>query len=90
VYDDLVGLPRRPAGRARPGVRWCSPRHDFREARADGVSTLRWLPWALSCEAKSAFAWDDPMPLVVGGARSVARRTATTLGSVRNALRGSR
>jgi D-aspartate ligase len=90
VYDDLVGLTRRPAGRARPGVRWCSPRHDFGEARAAGVSTLRWLPWALSCEAKAAVAWDDPLPLVVGGARSVARRTGTTLGSVRNALRGSR
>jgi D-aspartate ligase len=90
VYDDLVGLPRRPAGPVRPGVRWVSPRHDYGEARADGVSTLRWVPWALSCEAKSALAWDDPLPLVVGGARSVARRTAATFGSVRDAVRRPR
>jgi D-aspartate ligase len=90
VYGDLVGLPRPQVARARPGVRWCSLSHDFGEARAEGISPLRWLGWALSCEAKSAVAWDDPMPLVVGGARLLAGRTTTVVSSLRHALRRPR
>ena len=64
VYRDLVGLPRKPAATARPGVRWISLWRDVAAARAGGVPLHRWLPWALRCEAKCAVAWDDPMPIV--------------------------
>jgi len=63
VYSDLVGLPRPPARRARPGVRWCSLAHDLQAARADGIGSLRWIAWALRCDVKSGFAWNDPLPL---------------------------
>ena len=63
VYRDLVGLPRPPARTARSGVRWCSLAHDPQAARADGTGLARWVAWALRCEAKSGFAWDDPLPL---------------------------
>jgi D-aspartate ligase len=63
VYRDLVGLPRPLARPARPGVRWCSLAHDPQAARADGIGPARWVAWALRCEAKSGFAWDDPLPL---------------------------
>jgi D-aspartate ligase len=64
VYRDLVGLPRPPLRRARPGVRWVYQRHDARAARAVGIPLRRWIRWALSCEAKSSLALDDPMPVV--------------------------
>lgn len=64
VYGDLIGRKRPAAARARSGVRWCKVWSDAPAARANGVSLSRWLPWMLGCEAKSAFAWDDPMPLV--------------------------
>jgi predicted ATP-grasp superfamily ATP-dependent carboligase len=67
VYADLVGLPRtgmRQTRQARAGARWCKPWDDVRAARAAGISFLRWLPWALGCEALRVVAWDDPMPLV--------------------------
>lgn len=67
VYQDLVGLPHAPAAAARAGTRWCKPWRDVRAARASGVSLFRWIPWALSCDALSAFAWDDPMPLFGAG-----------------------
>lgn len=63
VYADLTGRPRPPTRTARAGVRWCSFAHDARAARADGIGALRWLRWALSCEAKSGFSWRDPLPL---------------------------
>src|SRR5207249_9334077 len=59
VYADLVGLPRGRVLQARAGVRWCKPWDDVTAARAAGVSFLRWLPWALGCEAKRVVAWDD-------------------------------
>jgi len=74
VYRDLVGLPRSAARRARPGVRWCKIWGDAVAARAAGVPMSRWLPWALGCEAKRAFALDDPMPLVYGGLWRLAHR----------------
>jgi D-aspartate ligase len=63
MYADLVGRPRPPAQRARAGVRWVHPR-DVIAARTDGISPLRWLPWAYGCEAKAFWAWNDPLPLV--------------------------
>ncbi len=64
VYADLAGLPRGRVLQARAGVRWCKPWDDVTAARAAGVPFLRWLPWALGCEAKRVVAWDDPMPFV--------------------------
>jgi predicted ATP-grasp superfamily ATP-dependent carboligase len=66
VYADLAGRPRGAATRARAGVRWCRIWEDRGAARAAGVPFVRWLPWALRCEAKRAVAWDDPLPLVCG------------------------
>ncbi len=66
VYQDLVGLSRRSLGTARAGARWCFHAHDARAARAAGIPFYRWLPWALSSDAKSVFALDDPMPMVRG------------------------
>jgi predicted ATP-grasp superfamily ATP-dependent carboligase len=84
VYRDLVGLPRPRAGEARPGTRWISPWRDFVAARADGIGALRWLPWALSCEAKCAISWDDPLPFVGACAyrarRRLSRRSTTRAG----------
>jgi D-aspartate ligase len=68
VHADLTGRPHPPGRRVRPGVRWCSP-HDLFAARNDGVSLARWLPWALGCEAKHAWARDDPMPFIAAAAR---------------------
>jgi D-aspartate ligase len=64
VYADLVGLPRPPVQRARAGVRWCLIWRDWRAARACRMPVLQWLLWVFSCEAKSAVAWDDPMPVL--------------------------
>ena len=68
VYADLTGRPRHPVGHARPGVRWCSP-NDLFAARQERVSLARWVPWALSCEAKLAWAPDDPVPFLFACAR---------------------
>jgi len=64
VYADLVGEARPRVGTARAGVRWCNPWRDVLAARAAGISWRAWLAWTLSCEAKRAFAWDDPFPLI--------------------------
>src|SRR5215216_5266938 len=76
VYADLVGLPRPRRHTARVGMRWCSVWKDLPAARASGVSLSRWLPWMLACEAKSAVAWDDPMPLLRSVLFHLARRAA--------------
>jgi D-aspartate ligase len=39
---------------------------DISAARACEIPLAVWLPWALRCEAKSAIAWDDPMPVLRG------------------------
>lgn len=80
VYADLVGLPRPAARRARAGVRWCLMWKDWRAARACGMPVVRWLLWALRCEARSAVAWDDPMPLL-GAVWFRGRRTVRELAS---------
>jgi predicted ATP-grasp superfamily ATP-dependent carboligase len=67
VYDDLArGFRPDKLARARVGARWCSPRHDLGAARREGVPFLRWLAWAISCEAKSGFSRDDPLPVIRG------------------------
>jgi D-aspartate ligase len=64
VYADLVGRPRPRRQGARAGARWCCIWKDLPAARASGVPLTQWMPWMLGCDAKSAVAWDDPMPLV--------------------------
>ncbi len=75
VWADLTGRPRPRVTRARPGVCWCHP-WDVAAARDWGVPLTRWLPWALRCEAKSVFNWDDPMPLIRHGAWRIGRRVS--------------
>jgi D-aspartate ligase len=71
VYGDLSGAPASVPGPARAGVRWCSL-HDLQAARAAGIPLTRWVPWALSVEAKSLGAADDPMPLLASVTHQVA------------------
>jgi predicted ATP-grasp superfamily ATP-dependent carboligase len=66
VYADLVGLPRPKVGPVRPGVRWSVPWHDYRAAREDGTSLVRWAAWQARCETRHNMALDDPMPFVGG------------------------
>jgi D-aspartate ligase len=74
VHADASGRPRPPVARARGGVRWCRPLKDLAAARAAGVPIARWLPWMLACEANSAWAWDDPMPVLRGKLLPLAAR----------------
>jgi predicted ATP-grasp superfamily ATP-dependent carboligase len=64
VWADLNGLPRPRVRRARPGVMWCDLWEDAAAAREVGELGLRWALWAARCDAKSGFAWTDPMPFV--------------------------
>lgn len=66
VYADMLGLPRPAVSPVRVGVRWSLVWRDLPAARAAGVPFGKWLWWTLGCEAKSAIAWDDPMPLLRG------------------------
>ena len=79
VYADLTGRDRPKPARSRSDIRWCTP-GDLHAARESGVPLLRWLPWALSCEAKAVWAWDDPMPFLGTG-------TARVVGVLRDAFR---
>jgi D-aspartate ligase len=81
VHADLTGVPRPPGTRARPGVRWCHPAHDPRAARQAGMAPLRWLVSAVRYEAKSGFAWDDPLPLARAGLWRVRERLGMTSGN---------
>ena len=67
VFADLVGRRRPDSQRARAGVRWVYHGHDAIAARRQGIPLRRWIPWALSCEAKSIVSLDDPLPVVMGG-----------------------
>lgn len=63
VHADLTGTPTLgPPRPARPGVRWCDPTCDRTAAREHGMSTLRWMAFALGCEARTLASLDDPMP----------------------------
>jgi D-aspartate ligase len=64
VYGDLLGLPRPPTPRAKPGTRWCRPWKDFAAARAQGMPLTAWASFAVGCEAKSTLSWDDPAPFL--------------------------
>jgi predicted ATP-grasp superfamily ATP-dependent carboligase len=77
VFRDLSGRPRPAEVKARAGVRWCYLWYDAAAAREWGVTPARWLPWALSCEAKSSVAADDPMPFIRG---VLLRKAGTVLG----------
>jgi D-aspartate ligase len=66
VYGDLTGFPVPEVRPARPGVCWTYAWHDVLAARKLGMSLPQWTLWTLRCEAKSAIAWDDPMPFVRG------------------------
>jgi hypothetical protein len=74
VYADLVGLPRPPAVQRRSSVLWCSLAHDLQAARVHGISPLRWLRWAATCDAKSGFALRDPLPLPAAELWRIRRR----------------
>jgi D-aspartate ligase len=65
-YADAVGLPRPAVRVARAGTCWCLMWQDISVARGSEIPLTVWLPWALRCKAKSAMAWDDPMPLLRG------------------------
>ena len=79
VHADLTGSPRPERRRARAGVSWCLPLADARAARAAGVPLGAWLRWAARAEAKSGFAWGDPMPLLRGVAAPPLKRRAARL-----------
>jgi D-aspartate ligase len=64
VYSDLCGLARPFVAPARAGVSWCRVWQDIRAARQAGMSFGAWARWAYNCDAKSAMAWDDPMPFL--------------------------
>ncbi len=69
VYDDLVtgaGGVRRSTGPAQPGVRWCRLLNDVKAAKSEEISFFRWLPWAMTCDARATLAWDDPLPFLRG------------------------
>jgi D-aspartate ligase len=64
VYHELAGsAPPRETVRARTGVRWCRVWPDVKAAHDQRIPLIRWMTWALGCEAKSTVAWDDPGPL---------------------------
>lgn len=77
MVAELSGRPFPPVARARPGVRWIEPRQDVAAVREQGGSLLRWVPFALRCEAKSGAALDDPMPILRGKVWPRLRRGGT-------------
>jgi D-aspartate ligase len=73
VHARLRGQ-RTPAARhARAGITWCSS-HDLQAARAEGIGILHWLRFAAHCNARSGFAWDDPLPLPRAALHRAGRR----------------
>jgi D-aspartate ligase len=82
VYGDLIGAPRPMMRPVRAGYQWCKPWKDLAAARASGMSLAQWMPWVFRCEAKSGFAWDDPLPLIGAtlrrGLESLARTVRRT------------
>lgn len=61
VHADLTGRPRPAASAIRAGLTWCHPR-DLAAARRAGVPLATWVRWALGCEAKAFWSWEDPVP----------------------------
>jgi D-aspartate ligase len=66
VFADLTGASRPAVHSPRAGVRWCDMWEDAAAARSSGELGVRWLASALTCEAKSGFSRDDPMPFIRG------------------------
>jgi D-aspartate ligase len=64
VWSDLNELPQPRVRPARAGVTWCDLWEDAAAAKQAGELGLRWAAWAATCDAKSGFAWNDPMPFV--------------------------
>ena len=64
VYCDLTGVQRPNFGVAKVGANWCRLWQDLFSARAEGVPFVKWLFWAIRCQAKPGISWDDPMPLL--------------------------
>jgi D-aspartate ligase len=74
VYGDLLALPRPAVTAPRAGATWCKVWTDHAAAREGGIPLHRWLMWALRCDALSAFAWTDPLPLLGAAARKLRGR----------------
>lgn len=85
VHADLTGT-RRPKLSTVASARWCHPTNDFRAVRAQRASIPRWVRWALSCDARWALEWRDPMPFARGVVVKKLRRIMST-SRRRNALR---
>lgn len=64
VWADLSGQRSRTPHiqPARP-VKWCHPK-DFVAARRSGIPLATWVRWALRCEAKAFWAWNDVVPSI--------------------------
>jgi predicted ATP-grasp superfamily ATP-dependent carboligase len=66
VHADLTGSPRPATAQPRVDAAWCTLR-DVAAARACGMGPAAWLRFVSGCAARSAIAWDDPLPLLRGG-----------------------
>jgi len=66
VYGDLTGFPAPEARVPTTGVTWSYAWHDILAARALGMPLTEWAVWTWRCPARSAIAWDDPLPFVRG------------------------
>ncbi len=80
VFADVVGIPRAKGTAARAGVAWVRA-EDLLAARDRGLPLIPWLRWAARCEAKKAFALDDPLPIAAGVLRRSRRALRSTLAS---------
>jgi D-aspartate ligase len=66
AFAEMHGARRQSLPPARAGVRWCEPLQDLRTMRESGEPFMRWARFALASQARSALAFDDPMPLLRG------------------------
>lgn len=85
VYRDCVEPgSARPAGPARPGVRWVSLRDDarvFKEYRAAGELSLpRWLAEMATVDVNESFLLRDPLPGLADLGEILARKLNRLLG----------
>jgi predicted ATP-grasp superfamily ATP-dependent carboligase len=66
AHADLTGAPLPAVRTAAAGVHWSEPWSDRWAWAAEGRSFASWLRFEARCQARSGFAWNDPMPLVRG------------------------
>ena len=78
VHADLSNRERPPIEKARAGVRWCKVWSDLPVAQNAGISKRDWLKWVMQCESKSAFALDDPFPIIGAALHRLRNRGAST------------